>query len=129
MKGLAALPPAQGIAAMQAINVAAVTFAFMLALFGTAALCVAATVWALVDWGEPYAGWLLAGGALYLAGAIGLTGAYHVPRNNALAAVDPHAADAPERWSRYVAEWTRANHVRTAAALAATAAFVLALRA
>jgi uncharacterized membrane protein len=128
MKGLAALPPAQGIAAMQAINVAAVTFAFMLALFGTAALCVAAVVWALVDWGEPYAAWLLAGGVLYLAGAIGLTGAYHVPRNNALAAVDPHAADAPERWSRYVGEWTRANHVRTAAALAAAAAFVVALR-
>ena len=37
MKALARLPAEQGVAAMQAINVAAVTFAFMAALFGTAA--------------------------------------------------------------------------------------------
>ena len=36
MKALGHLPAEQGIAAMQAINVAAVTFAFMAALFGTA---------------------------------------------------------------------------------------------
>ena len=36
MKALARLPAQQGIGAMQAINVAAVTFAFMAALFGTA---------------------------------------------------------------------------------------------
>jgi len=39
MKALARLPAEQGIGAMQAINVAAVTFAFMAALFGTAVAC------------------------------------------------------------------------------------------
>ena len=33
--------------------------------------------------------WLLAGGVLYLVGSFGLTAGYHVPRNNALDAVDP----------------------------------------
>jgi uncharacterized membrane protein len=85
MKALARLQPAQGIAAMQSINVVAVTPAFMTALFGTAVACVAGVVWALVDWHDSFGPWLLAGAALYLIGTIGLTMAYHVPRNNALA--------------------------------------------
>lgn len=39
MKALARLPAAQGVAAMQAINLAAVTPTFMMALFGTAVAC------------------------------------------------------------------------------------------
>ncbi len=70
MKALARLPAAHGIAAMQAINVAAVSVAFMLALFGTAAACVALGGWALAEWGQPFAPYLLAGSALYLAGVI-----------------------------------------------------------
>jgi uncharacterized membrane protein len=128
MKALARLRPARGIAAMQAINVVAVTPAFMTALFGTATACVAVAVWALVDWDGSFGPWLLAGSALYLFGAIGLTVAYHVPRNNALAAVEPQQAEAAGRWARYVAEWTRWNHVRAAASLAAAGIFTLALR-
>ncbi len=44
MKALARLPAEQGIAAMQAINVAALTLAFMAALFGTAVACGALAV-------------------------------------------------------------------------------------
>jgi uncharacterized membrane protein len=127
MKALARLQPAQGIAAMQSINLLAVTPAFMTALLGTAAACIALGVWALVDWDDagPY---LLAGSAVYLVGAIGLTIAYHVPRNNALAAVEPQGANSAGRWIRYVAEWTRWNHLRAAASLAAAVLFTLALR-
>lgn len=39
MPALGRLPGAEGIAAMQAINILAVTPAFMAALFGTAAVC------------------------------------------------------------------------------------------
>jgi uncharacterized membrane protein len=67
------------------------------------------------------------GGALYLAGTIGLTMTYHVPRNNALAAVEPTSHDAEAHWRRYVADWTRWNHVRVAAGLAAAAALTEAL--
>jgi uncharacterized membrane protein len=128
MKALARLQPAQGIAAMQSINLMAVTPAFMAALFGTATACVAVAMSALVDWDDAVGPYLLAGSACYLVGTIGLTVAYHVPRNNALAAVEPQRAEAAGRWTRYVAGWTRWNHLRAAAALAAAASFTLALR-
>jgi uncharacterized membrane protein len=64
MKGLGRLPAAQGIGAMQAINVAAINFAFMFALFGTAVACVALAGLALGELGESFAVLLLAGGAV-----------------------------------------------------------------
>src|SRR5918992_1277280 len=94
MKALARLPAVQGIAAMQSINVMAVTPAFMTALFGTAVACVALAVWALADWDASFGPYLLAGSGLYLAGTIGLTMAYHVPRNDALATVEPTSPEA-----------------------------------
>ena len=110
MAGLRRLPAAQGIAAMQSINVTAVTPLFMIALFGTAALCIALVV---VD------GSGVAATAVYLLGVIGVTMAYNVPRNNALDALDPAAPGAAEAWARYLREWTAANHVRTVAGLVA----------
>lgn len=127
MKGLGRLPAAQAVAAMQAINVAAVTPPFMLGLFGTAAGSVAVSVAALITWGESFAPWLLAGGLLYLVGAIVLTMAYHVPRNNALAGIDPQAPGSEAHWGRYLREWTAMNHVRALAPLAAAAALTVAL--
>jgi uncharacterized membrane protein len=128
MQGLGRLPAAQGLAAMQAINVTAVTFAFMLALFGTAVVVGVLGVWAVTTWSEPYAPWMLAGAVLYLAGTIGMTIAFHVPRNDALAKVAPDAADAAARWGRYLSEWTAGNHVRTVAGLLAAAALTVALQ-
>ena len=102
MPGLRRLPAAQGVAAMQAINVAAVTPLFMTALFGTALACVAAIA---VD-GAVFA-------ALYLVGVIAVTLVYNVPRNNAL------AAEGELVWERYLVEWTAANHVRAVSGIAA----------
>ena len=125
MKALARLPAEQGVAAMQAINVAAVTFAFMAALFGTAAACGALAVWSLFAWDERFAPYLLVGGALYLIGTILLTIAYHVPRNEALARVEPHSAES--HWKCYLSGWTAWNHLRVATALAAAATLTIAL--
>ena len=127
MKALARLQPAQGVGAMQAINVAAVTPAFMAALFGTALACGALAVWALLAWDERFAPYLLVGSLLYLFGTIVLTIAYHVPRNDALARVEPHSAEAESHWRRYLSGWTAWNHVRAAAALAAAAVLTIAL--
>ena len=113
MAALRRLPAAQGVAAMQSINVVAVTPLFMTALFGTALACVAA----IVD-GE------IAAGAVYLLGVIAVTIAYNVPRNNALASVDPGSAEAERLWARYLTEWTAANHVRTLSGLAAAALLI-----
>jgi len=55
-------------------------------------------------------------------------GAFHVPRNDALAALVPDAPGTTDAWRTYLREWTAANHVRAAAALLAAAAFVNAVR-
>jgi uncharacterized membrane protein len=127
MDALHRLPAAQGVAAMQSINVRAITPAFMTAVFGTGLLAVALGLWALAGWDGSYSPWLLAGSALYLAGPVGVTIAYNVPRNNALARLDAESAEAAAYWERYVVEWTRANHVRVAAGLAAAAALTVAV--
>ena len=127
MRALDRLPAPQAIAAMQAINVAAITPAFMVVLLGTALACGALVVSSLFMWEEPYAVYLLLGGGLYLIGAIGPTGAYHVPRNDALAEVEPLGAGAEEDWSHYLSGWTAWNHLRFAAALVASAALTIAL--
>ena len=127
MKALARLPAEQSIAAMQAINVAAVTLALMATLFGTAAACGALAVWALFAWDERFAPYLIVGGALYLLGTILLTIVYHVPRNEALARVEPHSAEAESHWRRYLSGWTAWNHLRGVTALAAAATLTIAL--
>jgi uncharacterized membrane protein len=127
MKALARLPAEQGVAAMQAINVAAVTPTFLAALFGTAVACGALAVSAIFAWDERFAPYLLVGSALYLVGTILLTIAYHVPRNEALARVEPHSADAESHWTRYLSGWTAWNHARATAALAAATTLTIAL--
>ena len=128
MAGLKRLPSEQGIAAMQSINITAVTPVFMIGLFGAAAGCIAVAVVALVNWKQPASIYLLIGAGLYLLGVILMTVAYHVPRNNALAATDPTASHAASVWSRYLSEWTNWNHLRTISALAAAAALTIAIR-
>lgn len=121
MKALAQLPTAQGVAAMQAINVAAISLAFMLALFGTALACVIVAALALTRSHHSHAPYLLAGSGLYLLGVIAVTIAFNVPRNTALAEIEPASTTAAAAWTRYLAEWTAANHVRAAAAALAAA--------
>ena len=128
MKALARLPAAQGLAAMQSINLVVINPLVMLALFGTALACAVLVLASVVEWGEPYAVYLLVGGVLYLLGVILLTGGYHVPRNDALATLDPNAPDAESQWNNYVRTWTAANHLRTIAPLASAALLTIALR-
>jgi uncharacterized membrane protein len=128
MKAFTRLPAAQGVAAMQSINVVVINPLVMTALFGTALASAVLVVGAFVEWGEAYAVYLLLAGLLYIAGVVVLTMAYHVPRNDALATVDPNGADAASHWDRYVRTWTAWNHVRTIAPLAAATLLTIALR-
>ncbi|KYF70071.1 anthrone oxygenase family protein [Sorangium cellulosum] len=127
MGALARLPPAQGIAAMQSINVVVLNPVFLGVFTGTAATCVLLVIAALLTWVKPGAGWALAGGLLYVVGTFIETLTFHVPRNNALAAVDPASAESARRWADYITSWTAGNHVRTAAALVAAAALTVGL--
>jgi uncharacterized membrane protein len=127
MKALARLAPAQGIAAMQSINVVVLNRLFFAAFFGTAAGCVLLIVSSLFMWHTPGAVYMLVGGLLYLVGTILVTIVFNVPRNDALAAVDPASADGATLWAGYVTSWTAWNHVRMVAALAAAASLTIAL--
>jgi uncharacterized membrane protein len=127
MPALARLQPAQGIAAMQSVNITAINPLFMLALFGTAVACIFLTIPLLLKWHQPGAAYLLVGGLLYLVGVIGVTIAFNVPLNYALSIVKPDSIEGATLWARYLTEWTFWNHVRTLAAVAAAVAFTIAL--
>jgi uncharacterized membrane protein len=125
MPALARLPPEQGIAAMQSINITVLSRWFMGTLFGTAALCVWLALTSLKLRSDPSAVLTLVGSVAYLVGAILVTIVCNVPRNEALAAVRPDAVEATQLWPRYLAQWVAWNHVRTGAALAASALLFL----
>jgi uncharacterized membrane protein len=127
MKALARLPAHEGIAAMQSINVAVINPRFLGVFIGTALICVIAMIGALMRWEKPGTVYLLSGGALYLLGTFGVTVLFNVPLNNKLAGLEPAEPGTDERWGDYVRQWTRWNHVRTAAALAAAVSFLLAI--
>jgi uncharacterized membrane protein len=127
MKALARLSPAHGIAAMQSINIVVINPLFFAVFFGTAAGCVFLAISSLSRWQGPGALCLLIGSLLYLVGTILVTMFFNVPRNNALAAVDPANSDGARLWADYIVSWTAWNHVRTIAALAAAALLTIAL--
>ncbi|MFG2952728.1 DUF1772 domain-containing protein [Streptomyces sp. NPDC048291] len=127
MRGLASLPSAQGVAAMKAINRAALTPAFMLVFAGSAVVCAMIAVVTFVVWPDEGKVELLLGSGLYLFGSFGLTAMANVPRNEALAKLEPGTPEAASYWPVYVREWTLWNHARTVASAAAAVVYVLAL--
>lgn len=126
--GLKRLDPADGAAAMQAINREAPTPAFMLLLFGTGVACLVLMVYAALHYQAPGAKYQLIACALYLVGVVAMTTGYHVPRNNMLDGFDPNSAEGIAYWAVYLEEWVRLNHVRTVAPLVAAILLTLSLR-
>jgi uncharacterized membrane protein len=128
MTALGRLPAAQGIAAMQSVNIVIINPPFLSVFFGTALVCAVLAVAAILRWSDPGSAWLLFGSLSYLLGIIVVTMVFNVPLNNALAAVTPDSAAAGELWTRYLSVWTSWNHVRTVGGLAALASLIMALR-
>jgi len=129
MAGLDRGSPATAVAAMQGINRAAPGPALMLVLFGTAALCLAVAVAALLGNAGPAGALALAGAAAYLVGVVVVTMACNVPLNERIDRVDPDGPAAAAEWSHYDRRWGAWNHVRTLGGLAATAGMIAALAA
>ena len=127
MGALGKLPPHEGIAAMQSINIAVINPMFFLAFFGTALLSLVLGIHALMQWGTAEAALLLAGALFYLAGCILVTIIFNVPLNNRLEKADPISAEGAQLWQHYLVVWTRWNTVRTVAPSISLVLFVLAM--
>jgi uncharacterized membrane protein len=125
MAALARLPPPQGIAAMQSINIAVITPWFMVVFLGMVLLSIGLAVSTYWRWNEEGSGFVLASALFYLLGFV-ITLAFNVPLNDALAAVDPASAQAATLWTDYVSRWTTWNTLRAIADLLAAAGFTLA---
>lgn len=128
MPALGQRPAAEGMGAMQAINIVVMRSGFIAVFFATAGTSAALALLAVLRPDDARAPWWLAGAFLYVAGTFVLTIVRNVPLNDALAAADPASAEGARLWGRYLADWTFWNSVRAAASLAATAAFILSLR-
>jgi uncharacterized membrane protein len=125
MKALARLPSAEGIAAMQSINVTIINPVFLTAFFGTAGACILIMIASLLRSPDPGAVYVLIGAALYLVGTFLVALVFNVPKNNALASVAP--GEGASLWTDYLSKWTAWNHARAAAALAAAASLSIGL--
>ena len=127
MKALNALPPPQGIAAMKSINVVVLNPLFLSVFLGTAVGCILLIFTSIFAWEKPGAAVALVGGILYLVGTFLVTMICNVPRNDALAGLDPLGPASANLWGEYVRVWTAWNHVRTITAIAASVLMMLAL--
>ncbi|WP_231495523.1 DUF1772 domain-containing protein [Hylemonella gracilis] len=123
MRALASMPPAQGILAMQRINITVIHPLFLGVFLGAAPLL---TVAAYRAWNSPLSyAWLLSAFLVYLLGSVFVTLAFNVPRNNRLAKLEADSPQAAEYWLVYLREWLLWNHVRcVASAVAAVLAIV-----
>ncbi|MBC8105369.1 MAG: DUF1772 domain-containing protein [Anaerolineae bacterium] len=127
MRALARLPAREGIAAMQSINIAVINPAFLGVFLGTALICAATMVLAIVQWESPRSIYLIVGALLYIVGTFGVTMFGNVPLNNVLAKLRGDDPNASTVWTDYVRRWTIWNHVRTVAAVVAMILFIIAI--
>jgi uncharacterized membrane protein len=115
MKALAELPSAEGISAMQSINVTVLNRSFLGTFFGTALLSLLVAVTAMANW-QAGAPWYLAGALLYVCGTFLVTAFGNVPLNDQLAALETTGSAGYPVWQQYVDRWTVLNTIRTIAA-------------
>jgi uncharacterized membrane protein len=125
MRALALTGGAGGVEAMQVINREVFNWVFMVLFLGMAGLSVLIAGYAWLGLGGP-AGVLIGVAALvYLIGCFGVTVAFNVPMNEALAGMELGAETTRDYWLQsYVPRWTFWNSVRTGAA-ALSAALLL----
>ncbi|RFB99280.1 hypothetical protein B5K11_02255 [Rhizobium leguminosarum bv. trifolii] len=127
MTAFSRIPAEQGIAAMNSINVTIVRSPFMALFVPTAILCIVIAVLALMNWRGGASALMLAGATLYVVASFLSTIIFNVPMNDALEKMSGGGPEAAGLWATYLRDWTWWNHVRTAASLLASVAFVRAL--
>ncbi len=127
MKALGRIPPAEGIRAMQSINVVVINPLVMGAFIGTAFLSAIVVVLYIAGWGGSMSHWFFVGSLHYILGTFFVTAFGNVPLNDRLESVSPDEGE--ELWRHYQRKWTFWNHVRTTTALIAAFCFTMGLTA
>jgi len=125
MRSLALTNGIGGVEAMQVINREVFRWVFMTLFLGMAAVSVVIAGYAWLGLGGPAGMLILLAALVYLIGCFGVTVAFNVPMNQALAGMDLTSEATRDYWLQtYVPRWTFWNSVRTAAA-ALSAALLL----
>ena len=127
MSALASLPPAQGIAAMQAINIKVLNPLFMLVFMGTALLCLVLSALALWKGHSSGAGLGVCRQRFVFGWHVWCDRRVQCASQRCAGQNSAHHAEAVRVWTNYLTVWTLWNHLRTLASLAAMAAFIASL--
>lgn len=116
MRALSLTSSQGGVEAMQAINREVFRWVFMTFFLGLAALSPALIVYAVLMLTGPTGTLIAAAGLVYLLGCFGVTVAFNVPMNEALARMDLSQEATRTYWTgTYLPRWTFWNTVRTIA--------------
>ena len=125
MRSLALTGGAGGVEAMQVINREVFRWVFMALFLGMAAVSVLIAGYAWVGLSGPGGSLIGLAALVYLLGCFGVTVAFNVPMNQALAGMELSSEATRDYWLQtYVPRWTFWNSVRTGAA-ALSAALLL----
>jgi uncharacterized membrane protein len=128
MTSLASISTESGVAAMNAIDRVIVRSLFMPVFLGMVVISAVLVILAIRQWTMGAGSLIIAGALLYVLASFVSTIAFNVPLNDKLATFQGNEAAAAEFWATYLKDWTFWNHVRTIASLAASVAFMAAIR-
>jgi uncharacterized membrane protein len=128
MRSLALTGGTGGIEAMQVINLEVFRWVFMALFLGMAAVSVLIVGYAWLGLSGPAGTLIGLAAAVYLFGCFGVTVAFNVPMNEALAGMDLTSEVSRDYWLQtYVPRWTFWNSVRTGAATLSAALLLFGL--
>ncbi len=128
MRSLAKTGGVGGVESMQVINREVFRWLFMSLFLGLVPISLLAIGYSLVNLSGPAATLITLASAIYLIGCFGVTIAFNVPMNEALAGMDLSDDATRVYWSQtYVPRWTFWNSVRTAACVVSAALLLVGL--
>lgn len=128
MRSLANTGGAGGVEAMQHINREVIRWVFMVLFLGLAPVSLIVAGYGALHLSTPTGALMAAAGLVYLVGCFGVTIAFNVPMNEALAKMDADTSAAHGYWmGTYLPRWTFWNSVRTGASALSAALLLVAL--
>jgi len=125
MRSLWGATPETGIEAMQKINREVYDSVFLVGLLGLAPVSLGLAGYGVMSMSGPTAGWIIVGGLIYFGGTFLVTMLGNVPMNKRLDLMVLTAPETESYWQVYTRDWTRWNHLRTAASAIGSACLLI----